>query len=931
MSSSLYRLGRAMARARWKVVGAWGLLLVVLGLLAVGLGGQLSAQFEIPGTQAQEGLDELATRFPQLSGTSGQIVFTTDDGSSVDDHAAAIQEAMGKASEVPGVEAAPDPFAEVSPGTRSADDTAIIGSVQMTGQPGTFPDGSLEELDAIVSGVDDGGLEAHLGGQILQETGMPVGISEVIGVIAALVVLAVTFRAILPAVIPITTAIVGIAISMAALLALAAGVDIPSVTPTLAIMLGLAVGIDYALFIVSRHRNQLARGMDVTESIGESIATAGSAVIFAGMTVIIALVGLFITRIPFLTLMGLASAATVAIAVVLALTLLPAILALLGERLRPRAARRAMADNGGRLPDAPAEEVVRPTAATRWVRLVTRVPLLTIVVVVLGIGALALPARDMRLGLPDLGTERPDTKARQTYDLVSERFGPGYNGPLLVTADIINTTDPLGVMDALKSRISDLPGVAAIQLATPNEGADMGVVVVIPEGGQTDESTADLVRTLRADAPGWEKDLGISDMKVTGQTAVAIDITDRLSSALLPFGVFVVGLSLLLLAIVFRSIWVPIKASLGYLLSLGAAFGAVAMVFEYGWGNAALNVHVIGPVISFMPIMVMGILFGLAMDYEVFLVSRMREEYVHTGDPRGAIERGFTASAPVVVAAALIMISVFASFVPEGTFMIQPIAVALAVGIFVDAFVVRMTLVPAVLALLGHHAWTLPGWLDRRLPHMDVEGEGLVRVLEHQRWTEENDPASVRLEAMTAPLVGTAGHLAPLSATARPGSLVLVTGDQGAVDSVLGVLAGRLHPDDGIVAVHDRLVPDEAGALQARTHLVAAGSDVAARLGAIGEGSVADRTLVIERAEDLADAGQGAISRLETLLRHGATAVVGDPGIGGETFAGALRDALEVPDRLVRIDVHADAASDGAPENSHGADGAVPTREGDAS
>lgn len=241
------------------------------------------------------------------------------------------------------------------------------------------------------------------------------------------------------------------------------------------------------------------------------------------------------------------------------------------------------------------------------------------------------------------------------------------------------------------------------------------------------------MRTLREQAPGWERELGIADMKVTGQTAVTIDITDRLSGALVPFGVFVVGVSLLLLAIVFRSIWVPIKASLGYLLSLGAAFGAVAMVFEYGWGNAALNVHVIGPVISFMPIMVMGVLFGLAMDYEVFLVPRVREEYVHSGDARGAIERGFTASAPVVIAAALIMISVFASFVPEGTYMIQPIAAALAVGVLVDAFVVRMTLVPAVLALLGDRAWRLPAWLDRLLPTMDVEGEGLVRVLEHRR------------------------------------------------------------------------------------------------------------------------------------------------------------------------------------------------------
>jgi len=891
-----------MARVRWRVLGAWAVLVVLFGALAVGLGGQLSSQFEIPGTQAQQGLDELSTRFSQLSGTSGQIVFVTTDGSRVDDHRDVITATMDQASSVDGVEAAPDPFSDVSPGTRSDDDSAIIGTVQMAGQAGTFPDGSLESLQRIVRDADGDGLEAHLGGQILQETGLPVGISEIIGVIAALVVLAITFRAILPAAIPITTALVGIAVSMTALLALASGVDIPSVTPTLAIMLGLAVGIDYALFIVSRHRNQLTGGMDVEESIGEAIATSGSAVIFAGLTVIIALVGLFVTRIPFLTLMGVASAATVAIAVIIALTLLPAILSLLGERLRPRSVRRAMAANGGVLPPRP-DAHRRRGLGTSWVRLVTRVPLLTILIVVVGVGALAIPAKDMHLGLPDLGTERPDTQARQTYDLVSEKFGAGYNGPLLVTADIINTTDPLGVMDDLKANIEKLPDVATVQLSTPNEGADMGVVVVIPEGGQTDESTSELVRTLRADAAGWEKDLGISDVTVTGQTAVAIDITDRLSDALIPFGVFVVGLSLILLAIVFRSIWVPIKASVGYLLSIGAAFGAVGMVFQYGWLNDALNIHVTGPVISFMPIMVMGILFGLAMDYEVFLVSRMREEFVHSGDAQGSIERGFSASAPVVVAAALIMFSVFASFIPEGTYMIQPIAVALAVGILVDAFIVRMTLVPAILALLGRHAWYLPRWLDRLLPHMDVEGEGLVQVLEHRRWTEEHGRASIRFRDVTAPLVGADGEVGPLTGSAAPGTLLVVRGDRPRVDTVLALASGRLRPRDGMIAVHDRLVPDEIGSVQSRTHLLLTGSDVAARLRAVPARAVADRTIVIERAVDLEAAGAETVALLESMLRRGATAVVGDVGADDDRAGDRIDRLLEAPERLVTLEL----------------------------
>ncbi|MFC0674359.1 MMPL family transporter [Brachybacterium hainanense] len=885
MSSSLYRLGRAMARARWKAVGVWALLMLVAGSLAIGLGGAFSSQFEIPGTEAQEGLDVLSTRFPQMSGTSGQLVFVTADGSDIDEHRAQIEAVMDEAAGVEGMEAAPSPFDEHSPGTRNDADTAIIGTVQMAGAMGSFPDGSIEELEQIAQEASGDGLEVHLGGQILQSSEIPMGPSEVIGLLAALIILAVTFRSVVPAAIPIASAIVGVGVSMLAVMALAAGIDIPSVTISLGAMLGLAVGIDYALFILSRHRGQLAEGQDVVESIGRAIATSGSAVIFAGLTVIIALVGLFVTGIPFLTMMGMASAGTVAVSVVVALTLLPAIMGLLGERLRPRRIRRLMAENGGVLPAPDPQGAARRPVGTGWVQLATKIPALTIVLVVVAMAALALPIKDLRLGLPDLGTEKPDTLARQSYDLVAEEFGPGYNGPLLVTADIINSTDPLGVVDDLEERIAALDGVAEVQLATPNEGADMAVVVIIPEGAQTDASTAELVRTLRADADGWERELDISDVTVTGQTAVAIDITDRLSSALLPFAVFVVGLSLILLTIVFRSIWVPIKASLGYLLSVGAAFGVVAMIFEYGWGNAALNIHVVGPVISFMPIMCMGVLFGLAMDYEVFLVSRMREEYVHSGDARGAIERGFTGSAPVVIAAALIMFAVFASFVPEGSFMLQPIAVALAVGVLVDAFVVRMTLVPAVLALLGDRAWQLPRWLDRILPRIDVEGEGLVKVLEHRSWTAAHGASAIRLEDAVLPLQPTGSHhedlsgqLGPLTGAVAPGTLLVVRSDDApARAALLAGIGGRLRPLAGVLAVGDRLSPDDITAIQARTHWIGAGADVSGRLAAITARAAAGRTIVLAEIEDLLGAREGAVAHLEDLLEAGACVVVGSP------------------------------------------------------
>ena len=894
MSSSLYRLGRLMARLRWKVVGAWTALLVIVGALAVGLGGAFTTDIEIPGTEAQRGIDVLADRFEELAGTSGQVVVVAEDGTTVDDHQEQIETLMEDIAEVEGVAAAPSPFDDLSPGTRTEDDTALIAQFQMDGQTGEFPAESVDTIAQLVRDADGAGLETHLGGQVLQSAEVPFGIGEVIGIIVALIILAIVFRAVIPAFIPIITAIVGVGVSMLALMALAAGVSIPSVTTALGAMLGLAVGIDYALFILSRHLDQLRRGDEVTESIGTSVATSGSAVIFAGMTVIVALVGLFITGIPFLTIMGVAAAATVALSVVVALTMLPAMMGILGERLRPRSARTAQ----------PA-----PTAAPRrglgraWVRLVTKVPALTILVVIVGVGALAIPIKDLELALPDLGTEPQGTSARDTYDLISEEFGPGYNGPLLVTADIINTTDPLGVVDELENDITALEDVREVQMATPNRGADMAVVVVIPEDGPTAQSTKDLVAEIRDDAAGWEQELSISDVTVTGATAVGIDTTTKLSSALLPFAIFVVGLSLILLALVFRSVWVPLKASVGYLFSVLAAFGVTAMVFEYGWFNQALFVEVNGPVVSFMPILVMGVLFGLAMDYEVFLVSRMREEFVHTGDARGAIERGFTANAPVVTAAALIMVSVFAGFISSGWFMLQPIAVALAVGVLVDAFVVRMTFVPAVLALLGRHAWWLPGWLQRLLPTVDVEGEGLAAVLEHRRWTEQHGPHALRLQDAVAPLVGEDGTIGPVTTAVPPGTvLVIRTADDAARAAGLALAGGRLAPASGTLAVHDRLAPDDLGAIQARTHWIPAGAPIAERLVAISDRGTGTAVIVIEKLEDLAHAaatvGDLVPARIEDLLDAGATVVIGSRTAHPLDVERRLHERLRDPDRV---------------------------------
>lgn len=887
MSSTLYRLGLRMSRSGWKVIGIWVLLLGAFAGLAVGLGGKLNDQFSIPGTEAQRGLDILADRFPQMSGVGGTVIFESTDGRPIQDHEQQIVQVMQKAAKLDHVAAAPNPFAKTSPGQVSKDRTTMLGNVQMDADLGALPKDAVDSLVHLTETSSGDGLHVQLGGQVLQSTSVPVGITEVLGVVAALVILAIAFRSVITAFVPIVTAMVGVGTAMLLMYAAASVVDISTTAPTLAVMLGLAVGIDYALFLIARHLDQIRHGMDVNESIARSVATSGSAVIFAGMTVIIALVGLFITQIPFLAVMGVVSAVAVAAAVLLTLTLLPAILGLLGERLRGRKGRAAVAaqqaasehtavEEGTEADQRPAEtapDKARPASGgreplrTKWARMVTKVPLLTVVIVVAALGAATIPAKDLALALPDLGTESTDSLARQSYDKISQKFGPGHNAPILVLADIVNSNDPLTVMSNLKTEIAGLEDVDEVPLATPNENADLGLVMLLPKGSQSDKSTAELVQRLRDHASEWEQKYKISDVTVTGSTAAAVDITDRLSGALVPFGLFVVGLSLVLLAIVFRSIWVPLKASIGFLLSVGAAFGVTSMVFTYGWGASLLNVHVTGPVISFFPIILMGVLFGLAMDYEVFLVSRMREEFVHTGDASESIISGFTKSSPVVTAAALIMFLIFFAFIPESGFMIQPISLGLAVGVFVDAFIVRMTLVPAVLALLGRHAWQFPKVLDRVLPHMDVEGEGLGTLLEHQRWTEEHGQAAVRFHDVVTPTLDGTDELGPFEGSIPPGSLLLATSaDPARLRSFAYLSAGRIIPVEGTVFVAGRLIPDEVGAAQRHVDLVEDLDDTPKR-------GAKDRVEVHLSLRPLLDR-EGAVRALEERITQGSAVVV---------------------------------------------------------
>jgi RND superfamily putative drug exporter len=731
MSSFLARLGRASFRHRGLVSVAWLAVLATVVTLLITVGSAFDDRFTIPGSESQDALDQLAAASPGATGASAQIVFVAPDGSTVTDpaYAAAIDDVVAAAGRAPQVDAVVSPF---DSSALSPDGHAALATVRFGVAREQLDSSSLDALQATTQAASDAGLEVSVGGDVFGTTGVTIGATEFVGVIVAVLVLVLTFGSLLAAGMNLLTAIVGIGVGMGALLLTSNVVTLSSTAPTLALMIGLAVGIDYSLFILSRHRTQLANGMDPEESAARATGTAGSAVVFAGLTVVIALSGLAVVGIPFLTVMGVGAAGTVLVAVLVALTLLPALLGFAGTRLAPKPGSRAV-----RREQADARETTGAggSMGARWARLVTRRPLLTVLVVLAGLVVLAIPAPQLRLALPDNSTAAPDTPQRQAYDVISDNFGPGLNGPLVVLVQNLDPATAEQTAGAIAATIGGAPsgtsgeitgGLDDVAYAAPSllPGGTTALVTVIPESGPQEEATNALVGDIRDLAPGLEQRTG-TRIAVTGQTAVAIDVSDRLGAALLPFALVVVGLALILLLLVFRSILVPIKAAVGFLLSVGASFGAVVAVFQWGWLGGLLGVPATGPVISFLPVILMAVLFGLAMDYEVFLVSRMREEYVHGAAPRAAVVTGARHAARVVVAAALIMFSVFASFVTIEDVIVKAIAFGLAVGILVDAFLVRMTLVPAVLALLGRSAWWLPRWLDRILPDLDVEGARL--------------------------------------------------------------------------------------------------------------------------------------------------------------------------------------------------------------
>ena len=888
MSTLLSSLGRWSFRHPWRVLVAWLLVLGIAGGAALVLGKGTDNAFTIPGTESQAGLEQLERTFPQVSGTSAQFIVVAADGDSVTDadYKTPIERTVTDLGKVDGVLAATSPYDEHVTGMVSDDRSAAIVRLQFDGQASDVSAATKDTLRAAVSDLEKDlpqGSHAVIGGDLFSMSIPAISITEGIGLIIALLVLIVTFRSFVVAGMPLLTAVLGVGVSMAAIFAATAFASVSSTTPLLALMLGLAVGIDYALFIVARHQDQVRAGVDPEESASRATGTAGSAVVFAGITVLIALIGLGFAGIPFLTTMGIAAAVAVMIAVLIAVTLTPAILGFLKGRVAGRPARPRRRQpfvslrslrNQGKTEAAP-----RRPFSERWVGGVTRHPVLVALAIVLGLGVVAVPAANLALALPNSGVQPQGSEARENYDLTAEHFGPGFNGPLILTGTIVTSKDPVGLMKDLGDAVGKLPGVAEIALATPNQTADTGIVQVIPTTAPDAPATADLVRELRSHHDEWLKEFGI-DVKVTGFTAVAIDISDQLGAALLPFGIFVIGLSLVLLTIVFRSIWVPVTAALGYLLSIVAAFGVVSAVFEWGWFADALHVARVGPIISFMPIILMGVLFGLAMDYQVFLVSRMREDYVHDAGSRSAdraerraaalraVRGGFTGSAKVVTAAGLIMFAVFVAFVPEGDSSLKPIALGLAAGIAIDAFLVRMTLIPALMAILGERAWEIPAWLERILPSVDIEGEAVERERHLAAWP--GDDSVIAADGLAIP-----GAIDGLDLRVPAGSALVLTGGDGAVRRAVALALTARVPSEGRLRVAGHLLPGRGAWVRAHVGcvIVDGGTDPLRELREALRGRTT--LVVIDGADRLTLAqSEQAVAMLRDAARRGPLAVL---------------------------------------------------------
>lgn len=794
MAPFLHKLGDYAFRNPWKVIVVWVALLGLLGFGASQFIKPTSSAISIPGTEAQKAIDRANELFPDGGKGTGRVVFEATNNTKITDYREQIDALVSKIEKTDGVSQVASPFVDES--FVSKDGTIAYAQIQLTEAVGSTSTETLDSIDTAIESTRTNNLVISSGGDLASRVPSEfLGIGEVVGVLVALLVLIMTLGSLIAAGMPLLTALVGIGVSMAGLFSMSQLFEINSTTPVLAIMLGLAVGIDYSLFIISKYRTLLLHGYDYREAVGRALGTAGNAVVFAALTVVIALAALSIVNIPFMTTMGLVGAGSIAIAALVAISLIPALLGVAGARVLGKKAR-VIAEAAQKKPGT-TDKGTKNTLWYRWGALLAARPVPVLLAALLLVGVMAIPAKDLNLGLPTDQYAAVGSTERTAYDTLTRGFGPGFNGPLTVVveglpavtqadkdavrqaalaeyetkaseaaaaqqaafaqkaanavtledqitlqqeiaaaqaagaqqqqaalAQIDRSVEEFAKLVQLKKvadKIATLDNVTKTLPAIATDNGTAGIIQVIPASAPSDQATKDLIMKLRS--PSIADDLSLESkpsLAVTGSTALQEDISDKLAKVLPQYLGVVVGLSLILLIVAFRSIVVPIKATLGFLLSVAAMFGALVAVFQWGWFGIA---DAPGLIVSFIPIIAIGILFGLAMDYEFFLVSGMHEAFAHGKTAKQAVVEGFGAGAKVVTAAGVIMVSVFAGFVFNHDSTIQAMGFGLAIGILIDAFIVRMTIVPAAMSLLGKSAWWLPRWLDKRLPHISIEGE----------------------------------------------------------------------------------------------------------------------------------------------------------------------------------------------------------------
>lgn len=725
MSQTLYRLGKYAARRPLIVIGSWLLLSIAVIGASMSFGGELEDSFAVPGLDSQDATDLLADAQSDRAGLTAQVVVTPIDPTATFFDATDAQAALGQvqaaARALPNVLDTTDPAGAVQEGSETA---LASGTISPDGrialirlQYPVFEELGIEDLENLKEFAADARegspLQIETGGDLFfafEEAEM--GTAELMGLVAAVFILLIAFGSLIAMGLPVGMALFGLALGISAFPLVNYLLEIPSWAPQMASMVGLGVGIDYALFLVTRHREFLGQGMTVEEATGRAVSTAGQAVIFAGGTVVIAILGMAVAGVPFLTAAGVATSIIVLLMVLTSVTLLPAFLGLAGHRI-----------NGLRASTRARRVTSSEEASPRWERWgahVSKHAWAYAVGVTVFLLALTAPVLGLRLGFPDEGTLPEARTERRAYDLVAEGFGAGINGPLVIAMDI---SDDASIVEPIAAAVTADPGVASTAPVEINAEAGVATLIAFPNTAPQDDATLDTVKRIRSEIFPPILDGSPATAHVGGQTATWADIGQRITDRLALFIIAVVVLSFLLLMVVFRSILVPLKAALLNLLSIGAAYGVLVMVFQEGWGKGLIGLESTVPIVPFMPMFMFAVLFGLSMDYEVFLLSRVREEYVRTGDNDTSVISGIASTARVITSAALIMISVFLGFVLGDDPAIKMMGLGLATAIFVDATIVRMVLVPATMKLMGDANWWLPDWLDRLLPNIDIEGE----------------------------------------------------------------------------------------------------------------------------------------------------------------------------------------------------------------